>query len=665
MTGNTQDGRSVSLRAAGRPAKPLSVRFWIVCALLVPLNLVWSVWTLSGYGPWFDENLLLANVVVYLFVLAGVNAGLRRIRPAWVLSQVELLLIYTVLAISTAVGGSCYGQGLALVLAYPFWFGNPDTLGMSATFDWRPFLSDLPLWLVVSDPEVLAGFWQGQTSFLSARAVEAWARPVLAWSGLIMALFCGMMCLNVLLRRRWVEDERLTFPIVWLPLEMTHPSGALFRSRLLWLGFVAAGAIPLLNGLAYFHPILPTIPVEFRLERFFTDRPWDAMNMPTITFHPMMIGLGFLLPQDLLFASWFFHFYWQFQRVASSALGFSLSGGAMTDFPYIGEQAYGGLLALGGIALWGARSQLAAAWRRAWRGSSSEYQTEALSERAAFLGLLLCGVAVLWFLRLTGMSLVVSSLWLGLLALGLVAMTRIRAESGGPLLPSGPMAAGSVEADLTRLVGTRAFSRRDLVGMALQRWHLEYGFNQPAPYGMEALRMAEASRQSQRRFLIAALIAALIGIVGTVFVELNFAYRLGEAAEFNKTGWGQRKAWIGLEAWLSHPTTARPERIAGVAVGAASVLFLGAMRTRVLGWPLHPVPFVPTAGLGIYVGYFWGPFLIAWLVKLLILRYRGLSGFRTVLPLFYGLIIGEMTGGMFWPLYGMLTGTPSYSFFGY
>jgi len=658
MTGNAQEGRSVSLRAGGRPAHALSVRFWIVCALLVPLNLVWSVWTLSGYGPWFDENPLLANVVVYLFVLAGVNAALRRIRPAWVFSQAELLLLYTMLAVSTAVGGSCYGQGLAMVLAYPFWFGNPDALGVSV-FDWRPFLSDLPLWSVVSDPEVLAGFWQGQTSFLSMQAVEAWARPVLAWSGLIMSLFGGTMCLNVLLRRRWVEDERLTFPIVWLPLEMTHPSGALFRSRLLWLGFVAAGAIPILNGLAYFYPTLPRVPVEFRLWHFFADRPWDAMERPTITFHPMMIGLGYLLPQDLLFASWFFHFYWQLQRVASSALGFSLSGGAMADFPYIGEQAYGGLLALGGIALWGARSHLAAAWRRAWHRSGSEFQTEALSERAAFLGLALCAVAVLWFLRLTGMSLVISGLWLGLLAAGLVAMTRIRAESGGPLMPSGPMA------DLTRLVGTRAFSRQDLVGMALQTWHVRYGFNQPAPYGMEALRMAEASRRSQRRFLVAALVGALIGMVGTIFVELIFAYRLGEAAEFNKTGWGQRQTWLGLDLWLGESTPLRPERIAGVAVGAASVLFLGAMRTGVVGWPLHPVPFVPTAGIGVYVGYFWGPFLIAWLVKLLILRYKGLSGFRTALPLFYGLMLGEMTGGMFWPLYGMLTGTQCYSFFGY
>jgi hypothetical protein len=594
-----------------------------------------------------------------------VNAALRRIRPAWMLSQVELLLLYTVLAISTAVGGSCYGQGLALVLAYPFWFGNPDTLGMSATFDWRSFLPDLPLWLVVSNPDVLADFWRGQTSFFSRRAMEAWTLPVLAWSGMIMALFTGSMCLNVLLRRRWVEEERLTFPIVWLPLEMTHPSGTLFRSRLLWLGFAASAAIPIVNGLAYYHPMLPRIPVEFRLWRVFADRPWDAMDLPTITVHPMMIGLGYLLPQDLLFASWFFHFYWQLQRVVSSALGFSLSGGAMTDFPYIGEQTYGGLLALGGIALWGARSHLTAAWRRAWRGSGSEFQTEALSERTAFLGLLLCSAAVLWFLRLTGMSLPVSAVWLALLATGLVAMTRIRAESGGPLLPSGPMAVGAKEADLTRLVGTQAFSRQDLVAMTLQRWHLEYGFNQPAPYGMEALRMAESSRRAQRRFLLAALIAAAIGIVGTVFVELTFAYRLGEAAEFDKTGWGQRKVWLSLERWLTQPTTARPERIAAVVVGAASVLFLGAMRTRVVGWPLHPVAFVPTASFGIYVGYFWGPFLIAWLVKLLVLRYKGLRGFRAALPLFYGLILGEMTGGMFWPLYGMLTGTPSYSFFGY
>src|SRR5574340_357670 len=79
-------------------------RFWIACALLVPANLVWVVWTLSvnPSGPWFDEFPLLANVVLILLAMVGLNALLRRFRPSLVFSQTELFLLYTVLSMSTA-----------------------------------------------------------------------------------------------------------------------------------------------------------------------------------------------------------------------------------------------------------------------------------------------------------------------------------------------------------------------------------------------------------------------------------------------------------------------------------------------------------------------------------------------------------------------------------
>ncbi len=97
-------------------------------------------------------------------------------------------------------------------------------------------------------------------------------------------------------------------------------------------------------------------------------------------------------------------------------------------------------------------------------------------------------------------------------------------------------------------------------------------------------------------------------------------------------------------------------------VGGALTVGLAAARVRFAQWPFHPVPFVVTSGD--FVSFFWMPFMIAWVVKLLILHYRGRVGFQSALPFFFGLILGEMSGGMLWPLYGMLTGTPCYSFFG-
>ncbi|NIR00592.1 MAG: hypothetical protein GTN78_10390, partial [Gemmatimonadales bacterium] len=99
-------------------------------------------------------------------------------------------------------------------------------------------------------------------------------------------------------------------------------------------------------------------------------------------------------------------------------------------------------------------------------------------------------------------------------------------------------------------------------------------------------------------------------------------------------------------------------------LGAGATLLIAIMRLRYIGWCLHPVPFVVTAGAGTFVGFFWMPFLIAWILKLVIVRYWGRKGFCTALPFFLGLILGEMIGGMVWPLYGVITQSRCYSFFG-
>ncbi len=168
-----------------------------------------------------------------------------------------------------------------------------------------------------------------------------------------------------------------------------------------------------------------------------------------------------------------------------------------------------------------------AAWCRAWRTAPGEAEqaTEALSERGAFLGLALSGGVVLSLMVASGLPLATALAILVLLPAALIAMTRIRAESRGPLLDL--IGTLTPTLNLTRLAGTRAFSTRDLTAMSLHQWYADFGFNQPMPYGLEALKMADESRRAQRRFFLAAIAAALMGMVGTLAVEMHYAYGLG------------------------------------------------------------------------------------------------------------------------------------------
>jgi hypothetical protein len=54
--------------------------------------------------------------------------------------------------------------------------------------------------------------------------------------------------------------------------------------------------------------------------------------------------------------------------------------------------------------------------------------------------------------------------------------------------------------------------------------------------------------------------------------------------------------------------------------------------------------------------------LIAWFLKLMLLRYGGLRTYRAAVPLFLGLIIGECVMGSLWTIIGIALHTQTYAF---
>ena len=87
-----------------------------------------------------------------------------------------------------------------------------------------PGWTRFPSWLVVRDHDALRGHFLGNSTFYRADVLRVWITPILAWTGFITLLLWTANCLNVLVRRQWADQERLSFPIIWLPLEMTDPA---------------------------------------------------------------------------------------------------------------------------------------------------------------------------------------------------------------------------------------------------------------------------------------------------------------------------------------------------------------------------------------------------------------------------------------------------------
>ena len=93
-------------------------------------------------------------------------------------------------------------------------------------------------------------------------AWDIWLPPILAWCALLLAIWLMMIACMVLVRRQWVEHERLAFPLVQLPVEMAQTSraglpGPFFRSPVMWSGFSLAFCVMSLSGLHYYFPGVP------------------------------------------------------------------------------------------------------------------------------------------------------------------------------------------------------------------------------------------------------------------------------------------------------------------------------------------------------------------------------------------------------------------------
>jgi hypothetical protein len=650
---------------ATRRTERITLRAIALGALLIPLNGYWIVQLERVmYGPYPSTISLFANVVFVLFLLMALNFLLRRTLPRYAFSQGELLTIYTMLAISTGLAGLDGVSILNQIIPLGAWFGTKN--------GWDGFLNAFPDWLVVRDHDALRGHFLGNSSFYRPEVLHAWIVPMLAWTLFFTLLMLVANCINVLVRRQWADHERLTFPIIWLPLEMTEGgTGAVFfRNPLMWGGFALAAGLSLWNGIAFLYPSLPTLPLGITdLKPLFSPRLFSATEWFPITLYPLAIGLSYLLPLDLLFSCWFFFLFWRTQEVVTCAMGWDTT----PDFPFIREQGFGSLIGLFAFYLWTGRRYYAAIWRRAttgWgRGAPLDASTvgggtpgaEALSERGALLGLGLGLLGLLLFCHAAHMTLWVSVAFFAVYIATITVITRIRAELGPPVHDfhfMGP------DAMMPRVLGANAMGHSDLAfftfSFAMTRAHR----SDTMPVGLEGLQMAHLRQLEARRMFAAILLATALGTLATLWAFEHQAYHYGVTAKFNsgyshgKQSMDRMANWVGgtLDA---HPNTSGTTAIAA---GVLTTLALAACRLRWFGFPFHPIGYAISSSWAI--GLVWMPMLIAWLLKGFTMRYGGLRAYKQFLPFFLGLILGDCVMGSIWALISLLMGIRTYNFFG-
>ena len=611
-------------------------------ALLIGLGFVVFINLVGPYSLWVLHSSAMASgylplgIIFPFFLLVMLNVLLHRRFPAQALSQGELLLVFAMAWVGAAIPTWGVTGYLLSVIAAPYYFATAENR-------WAEILHPhIPGWLAPTDGAVLDGFFNG----LPAGAPipwAAWVQPLLAWLGLMAALFAASYALMAMLRKQWIERERLTYPLAQVPIDMVQTPGrtgglpAFMGTRGFWVGFAIPFCILMWNSLNYFYPHVPVVPIH--RQSISIARQFPNLNV-MISFP--VVGFTFLIHADVSFSIWFFHLLSNIQIGIFNRIGFTIGTGDIYGSSHA-TQGWMGFGAITFMVLWGlwmAREHLGTVFRKAvYGGETADDRDELLSCRGAVL---LLGISLLYivcWLYQAGMDAIVIFPFLFAVFVLYLGITRIVVE-GGLVFVRGPIVAQSFA---VHTLGSMAISPQGLtaLGMSYCWQHELKGFFMASI--AHGARLVHEARIPRRRFVAAVALSTVVALGVSIWYILALGYREGA---YNFGWWIFRRGatipYDTIAGKMANPFPTDWGRLLFMGIGGAAMGALTFLRYRFPKWPVNPIG-LPVSSTYASQMFFFSVFL-GWLAKMLVIRVGGIGLYHRMRPFFYGVILGGFTG---------------------
>ncbi len=618
----------------------------VVAGLLL---IVPAVYASANQGVSGIFSLMVAPMSALIFMLL-LNYPLRKFFPKLAFNQADLIIIFAIVSVAASVGGEWSNFNHASQYNYPF-----QSKWNNATF--KDYLSKyIPDWLAVKDFEKVKDIQGGgrDVFYVFGKIPLYW--PIwVGWFGLIGAMCFSFLCINSLMRNAWCERERLTFPLIQLPVAMSEGggSGGIWKSRYMWIAFIVMFSIDILNGLNYLNPNIPAIPVKdlFYIDRAFKDPPLSNIGDFRISIYPFMAAIGIFVPSDLLLSFVVFFLMRKATHVMLASQGIpqsTFSGTAIAPGPpYFDEQTWGGVIALFLGALWVSRDYLKEVWGdiKAYRKSSDG----GIPHTVAFAGLLVCFGIMLWYGIYGGLPIGYMVPYITLFLIFCVVLTRLRAQFGTPTHEFAFFGPSSI---MHRFMGTKWLTdgQATYVAQVFLLMNRIYR-NHPMPYQLEAMKMSKDEKLHQGKLVAVIGVATILGFFLAQFFLTVKVYRTGVI------GWTDAAGY--LENILKDRKGPDVTGIVMTVVGFSVVMILDAIRFRFPGFPLHPGGYVLCMNYG--VDYYWFGMLLALLIKNFTQKYYGLNGYEKLRQVAFGILIGEYAAETVWMAMALITNQSTYT----
>lgn len=572
----------------------------------------------------------------FFFLVAVVNVLVKLIRPSWAFKPHELAIAFIMGIVTSSIPTYGVTGYLLSVLAAPLYRASPENR-------WAEHFHEfIPTWICPRDMEAIRWFYEGLPPGMSI-PWSAWIRPLAWWVPFICVVLFLCLCLIVILRKQWVERERLTYPLAQIPLEMVEQSNDrrlmphFMRTWVFWLGFGIALFMVCWNILTYFYPLFPYLDLNFGWFNLGRGFPWLRMRI-----YPPMMAIAFMLQVDVSFSVWFFVLLGNIQVGIFNRVGY-LFGPEDTynaSPGYMAWQGFGAFIVMVLLGLWMARSHLADVFGKAFgRRPHVDDSNEILSYRTAVFGGLASLIYIVSWLHASGMDFVVIGFFMFAVIILYLGLSRIVVEGGlvflrGPIIP---------QSFTVYTLGSANLSPHSLTALGFSyAWFCDI-IATFMPNGANAAKIGHALRISKRAMFWSIALALLVGFGISLWYTLYLGYQTG-AYNFGEHVF-TRGGDIPFDNIVSKMKNSFPtdwRRMSFLGIGAGVMSILTFMRYRFLWWPLHPFGF-PLAAVGQVV---WSSFSVfaGFLAKFIVLRLGGLTLYQRVKPFFVGVIFGYFTG---------------------
>ncbi|MFB3881241.1 MAG: DUF6785 family protein [Armatimonadota bacterium] len=636
----------------------------LVCVAVLSAITVYS--DLVIHGSVIALNALPIGVLTIFCVLVIVaSTVLRRLRPRLAFTYHEVLTAYVMMLVAASLPSLGLTVPLLNLIPSARYFASSD-------YRWgQTFLQHIPNWIELSDREAVWSFYEGLPGH-SRIPWALWLKPLAAWTVFAYLWFFAYFCLAILVRRQWVERERLTFPLAELPLEIVRGDqtptarSPFFRSGLMWAGFAIPWAVHSVNSMSRYFPAWPhlqltTIPIASGL----VTPPWNQLQGTSATVYFSVIGLSFLISSQVALSSVVF---WALARMESVALAMFGVTAVGNDDPtyytvtwFYAHQEIGAILAVAAVSIWSLRSLLK---RRPHAPDGLSGPAGLSTEQWAVLGFVVSfGLIGLW-----GVAAGVSFLWqivfVGIYTVSAFSLVRLVAAGGFMWVdvdfsPVDPM---------LQLFSSSAFTPRDLTVFSYQGifcwWNV--GWSNIMQFATTGLRIATVARLNLRRVAVAMALACLLATVVGYWLAITLTYH--GLVSRQTTGaasllWGELPAihFNKLVTMLQRPVPVQWKALGGIGLGFGTMWGLEMLSRRSFWFGLSPLGYL--IGLSWVMDLMWLSVLVGWLANALVTHYLGLRGYRRLRPFFLGLILGEFLTAGQWLLIDGITGMQGHSVF--